>query len=244
MMIYIERLIFNIMKISIVTVCYNAESTIDEMIKSVLSQDYKFVEYIIIDGNSKDGTLNLINKYHDRVILVSEPDHGIYDAMNKGLEKATGDFLIFMGADDIFYSDNVLSEIANNIDNNSTVYYGNVLRLKSNKIYDGAFSKLMWGYKNICHQAVFYPKSIYKSKKYDLEYKLVADWVYNLELLADAVNFRYVDVVVSKYNDVNGASSTKVDKKFLSKRRRLIINAVGIYPYIWGIICKAINKII
>jgi len=232
------------MKFSVVTVCYNAETTIEETIKSVLAQDFNFVEYIIIDGNSCDNTLNIIKKYLDKVVLVSEPDHGIYDAMNKGLTKATGDFLIFMGADDVFYSSKVLSKIAANIDDKRSVYYGNVLRLKDNRIYDGAFTKWMWGYKNICHQAIFYPKSIYKNKKYDVEYKLVADWVYNLELLANNVSFTFVDVVVSRYNDIDGASSTKIDKKFLELRRGIIIDAVGIFPYLWGVFNKIKNKIL
>jgi len=164
--------------------------------------------------------------------------------MNKGLTKATGDFLIFMGADDVFYSSKVLSKIAANIDDKRSVYYGNVLRLKDNRIYDGAFTKWMWGYKNICHQAIFYPKSIYKNKKYDVEYKLVADWVYNLELLANNVSFTFVDVVVSRYNDIDGASSTKIDKKFLELRRGIIIDAVGIFPYLWGVFNKIKNKIL
>ena len=99
----------NIALISIITVSYNAVKTIEDTINSVLNQTYPNIEYIIIDGGSTDGTLDVIKKYQDKITYwVSEPDKGIYDAMNKGALKATGVWLHFMNAGDTFYDEQVL----------------------------------------------------------------------------------------------------------------------------------------
>lgn len=100
------------MKFSVITVCFNAVKTIEQTIKSVLNQDYENLEYIIVDGNSTDGTQNIIKKYEEKIDRwVSEPDRGIYDAMNKGINFATGEILSFLNADD-WYEDNVISTIS------------------------------------------------------------------------------------------------------------------------------------
>ena len=97
------------MKISVVTVCYNSVDSIEETMLSVLNQTYSDVEYIIIDGGSTDGTVDIIKKYADRLVYwVSEPDKGIYDAMNKGIAAATGDYINFMNSGDRFASTNVI----------------------------------------------------------------------------------------------------------------------------------------
>lgn len=227
-------------KITIAMVCFNAEATIENSIQSVLCQTYKEYEFIIIDGSSKDKTLEIIKKYPS-IKFISEPDNGVYDAMNKALKIADGDYLLFLGADDVLYSPSVLSEVSKHLIKD-TVYYGDVIKLRKNVVYDGEFSKWKWGYKNICHQSVFYPKSIYKNKEYELKYKLVADWVYNLQILAEFKTFKYIDVIISRYNDVNGISSTQIDECFLKERKQLIVNAVGILPYYYGLLCKTLNK--
>ena len=103
-------------KITEVTVCFNAAKTLEKTIQSVSSQMYDNIEFIIIDGASTDGTLAIIKKYDTKITLwVSEPDNGIYDAMNKGLKLATGDFLIFMGADDVFVTNEVIEKVVSKI---------------------------------------------------------------------------------------------------------------------------------
>ena len=100
------------MKISVITVCFNAVSTIEKTICSVLNQSWSDLEYIIIDGGSKDGTVDILKKYSSRLsYYISEPDKGIYDAMNKGVKKASGDYVLFLGADDLLFDNEVLSVI-------------------------------------------------------------------------------------------------------------------------------------
>lgn len=100
------------MKISIITIAYNAEETIEDTIKSVITQSYDNVEYIIIDGASKDGTMEIVNKYKDQIsTIISEPDKGIYDAMNKGVQASTGDLIGILNADDFYINNQVLQHI-------------------------------------------------------------------------------------------------------------------------------------
>lgn len=104
------------MKVSIITVCYNAENTIERTINSVLSQNYTKIEYIVIDGASSDNTIQIINKYIDKIaIFKSEKDKGIYDAMNKGLDLATGDLIGFLNADDYFAQRTSITRMINHL---------------------------------------------------------------------------------------------------------------------------------
>lgn len=108
----IERQKIGQMKISIITVCYNSASTIEQTIQSVLSQDFRDFEYIVVDGGSKDATVEILEKFKDRIRYISEKDNGIYDAMNKGLKMAQGEIIGIIGADDFYPSNDVLSEVA------------------------------------------------------------------------------------------------------------------------------------
>jgi glycosyltransferase involved in cell wall biosynthesis len=101
------------MKISVITVCYNAENTVESALKSVCAQDYPHIEHIVIDGASNDGTLAIVERYKDRIAtLISEKDKGIYDAMNKGIARATGDVIGFLNADDVYANPQVISKVA------------------------------------------------------------------------------------------------------------------------------------
>jgi glycosyltransferase len=115
------------MKISIITVCYNSADTLKFTLNSVLSQDYKNLEHIIIDGGSTDNTANLLEEYPlKKKIVVSEKDNGIYDALNKGLNKATGDFATYLHSDDIFYNPNIISNMVRKIKKNNFWRYAHL----------------------------------------------------------------------------------------------------------------------
>ena len=100
------------MKVSIITSCYNREETIRGAIESVLSQDYNNIEYIVVDGASSDGSLSVINEYHDKITkIISEPDHGMYEAINKGIRMATGDIIGLVHSDDFLYDSHIISAV-------------------------------------------------------------------------------------------------------------------------------------
>lgn len=217
----------NKLKISVVTVVFNGEKTLEKTIQSVVNQTYSNIEYIIIDGASTDDTISIIKKYESKIALwLSKPDHGIYDAMNKGLQIATGDFLIFMGADDLFINNDVISNFVSKIKNSDSnrVYYGNVIKVSTKERYDGYFTKEKFAIKNICHQSIFYSKNIYKTNQYDLKYKLWADYVYNFKLFNQ---MEFIDIDVAYFND-EGASSRKGDLEFRKDVYYLVFKYLGI----------------
>lgn len=122
-------------KLTVVTVCYNAVDDIEKTIQSVLGQTYKNFEYIIIDGKSTDGTVELINKYNEKISsFISEPDGGIYDAMNKGIDLANSEWIFFINAGDVFAADTVLEQIFSNQNYDADVLYGNAIERDENKI--------------------------------------------------------------------------------------------------------------
>ena len=116
------------MKVSIITVCYNSSKTIADTLKSVITQSYKNIEYIVIDGKSKDGTQNIIAQYRDGISkYVSEPDNGMYDAINKGIRMATGDIIGILNSDDIYTNDKVIEEMVKRMEEtNSDALYGDL----------------------------------------------------------------------------------------------------------------------
>ena len=134
------------MRISIITVSYNAKNTIEKSLKSIENQSYNNIEHIIIDGGSKDNTLEICNSFPHVSKIISEPDKGVYDAFNKGLKLATGDVIGFLNADDIFYDNNSVSEIVEAFSNNKTdIVYGNLDYVSSEgKVIRNWISKLVF----------------------------------------------------------------------------------------------------
>lgn len=214
--------------ISIITVSYNASTTIEQTILSVIKQTYKNIEYIIIDGGSQDKTIDIIKKYENRISYwISESDKGIYDAMNKGLAVATGDYVLFLGADDKLFSDDTITKIIPSL-KEEQIYYGDSYITQIRKIYWGKFNKYKLSLGNICHQAIFYPKKIYKTKHYKTEYKIYADYVYNLELFP-FYKFKYLNETISIFN-YNGVSSSQNDSCFSKDQYYIILKTLGILP--------------
>ena len=221
--------------ISVVTVAYNAVTTIEKTILSVINQTYPNVEYIIIDGGSTDGTVEIIKKYANKLAYwVSEPDNGIYDAMNKGLEYVTGDYVLFLGADDHLISYSVIEQVCNKIllYNEEKVFYGDVFRPILNDIYCNRFTKIKLAVKNIPHQGVFYPRCVYKRYKYDLKYDLFADYYYNISLFS-RIGFEYLGLTISYFNDL-GSSARLKDLNFEKDEKKIKISKLGYLSFLYS----------
>jgi glycosyltransferase involved in cell wall biosynthesis len=187
----------------------------------VVNQSYSDLELVVIDGGSTDGTLEVLNEYAGKITkLVSEQDSGIYDAMNKAREIAQGDWLIFLGCDDTLLGS--LDTIAMRLTDKSTVYYGNVVIRSGGRAYGGRFSKYRLMQANICHQAIFYPKTIYKTNSYSLKYRLLADYEYNLRLMGNGVKFEYMNIDVAIFNaagaSVAGDPDFELDKLLIIRQ--------------------------
>lgn len=188
------------MLFSIVTVCYNAESILEDTILSVLDQDFPDFEYIIIDGKSSDGTLNILNKYQKKLKIISEKDNGIYDAMNKGINLANGRYLNFLNAGDKYAHNSILSDLAEVIKQtnpkiiSSDFYLENSKRflkkkIKTKKLTLANLKRDFFA----CHQTIFIDYRIVK--KYDLNYKIKADykWVIDSVRLSEENSIVKID---------------------------------------------------
>ena len=229
-------------KISVVTVTYNAVDTLEETILSVINQKYTNKEYILIDGGSTDGTVSLISSHSKSIsYFESKPDAGIYDAMNKALDIATGDFVIFLGADDHFVSYDILGRVVEHIKNLETIYYGDVIRNSRNDIYCGRFNKYKLSMVNICHQAIFYPKKIYSTQRYEIHYRVYADYHYNL-IAYRKCEFVYLPLTITYYNCA-GYSSAMMDAEFDKVANKLVYENLGILPYIVRVLFKIWKKL-
>ena len=201
--------------ISIITVCYNAAKTVENTILSVLNQTYPNIEYIIIDGGSTDGTLDIIKKYQDKITYwVSEPDKGIYDAMNKGTLKATGEWLNFMNAGDTFYDEQVLEKVFKDKDwSNTDVIYGDVdieypkkIKLKKPLSLKKIEQQMVF-----CHQGSFVKTVLQKQYLFNLTYKISADYDFFHQLYIKGKHFHYLSFVISKFL-FGGLSSNAITK--------------------------------
>jgi len=227
--------------ISIILVCLNNRHTIECTIQSIIVLDYPKIEFIAIDGGSADGTMDILKKYSDKIdCLISEQDKGVYDAMNKGIRKANGEFIYFIGADDIII--NSWRLLTGRLKSQNTVYYCNAYFPVTNKVYDGKFSRVKLMFRNICQQAVFYPRSVFAKYSFTYEYPYLSDYHLNLMLRADHdFRFEYINLLVAVFSE-KGMSSTNTDTKFLQDRLKIIKSNYSIFFYIIAYIGLRIHK--
>ena len=214
------------MRLSVITVVRNAQTTIEKTILSVVNQTYSEFEYIVIDGLSDDGTLPIIHKHLDRIDkFISEPDSGIYDAMNKGISIAKGEWVYFLGADDTLYTPHTLHEVFSDYDECADVLYGNVLFKNSNVVFDGKFDENKMCLKVPCHQAIFYKTGLFNQfGLFDIRYKINADAVMHIRTYtSDQVLWSYIDLVIAVFDDT-GVSSVKKDVQFRKDSFELLYN--------------------
>ncbi len=184
--------------ISIITPCYNAEATIAGTIESVIDQSFDHLEHIIVDGGSVDKTLEIVEGFRDpRIKCLKGPDRGGYDAMNKGVEQADGQWLIFIGADDCLYSRHTLGNIFSCNFFNCDYIYGDV-EYDTGEVFRSTSGKKMLFKNSIHHQSVFYNRRVFECFRYDVEKRLLADFELNLKLYINGIKSVRVDEIICK----------------------------------------------
>ena len=209
-------------KVSIITVVRNDANGIQKTINSVRDQTYPNLEHVVIDGQSNDGTLEIINK-NSAIIYkwISEPDNGLFDAMNKGLELVTGDWLIFMNSGHVFYNARTIANVFNSeLIKNHDIIYGDVAyQFKFGDIIKRASAvSTLWKGMSFAHQSTFIKTRLFKQFKYNVNYKFASDFDLFYNLYKSKYKFGYVNVVVSKRKST-GNTDSNIIKSTLERYR-------------------------
>ncbi len=237
------------MKITIITVCYNSALHIEDAINSVANQDYPDVEHIMIDGNSNDGTQQILDKYSGKLAdWISEPDHGIYDAMNKGIKKATGDVIGILNSDDFYFDEHVLTKVTNAFsDNKIDAVFGDLIFVDPNDLNKTVRtytsnswhpSKFAKGYMP-AHPTFFVRKKFYeKYGLFETDYQIAADYEMLIRLLyVHQLNYKYLPLKMVKMRK-GGVSSDGIRSNIIlnneiiraCRKHGIKTNALKIYP--------------
>lgn len=206
---------------SVVTVSFNCVGLIAKTIESILRQDYASLEYIVIDGGSTDGTAEIIRKYQDRLAYwCSEPDGGIYQGMNKGIQHVQGDWIIFMNAGDTFADDHVLSQVASYADKERyDILYGDIFTTRDEELrLKRASAPCNKQRMYFCHQAAFAKTSILRKMPFDTRFRMSADFHFFKRCYLMGYRFRHLPVTVAIY-DSHGVSHTQRIKGLLENIR-------------------------
>ncbi len=218
--------------LSIIIPTFNSEKHIQECLDSVKNQEWDNYEVLIIDGKSIDGTIEIIERNRlnfSSLLVISEKDEGVYDAMNKGINAARGKWLYFLGSDDKFIDENVLGFVFDVLGNSDPdILYGNVQLAKTGQIYAGEFGNQKMYEMNISQQAIFYKRRIFEIVgSFDPAYKSNADWAHNFHWFFNSkIRKMYVDRVVALYSE-NGLSSWFVDQAFKRHKEKLYLKLAG-----------------
>lgn len=228
-------------KISIITICYNAGESIEKTIQSVINQSYPNIEYIIIDGLSKDNTLEIVHRYKEHITtIVSEKDKGIYDAMNKGLQQATGDYIWYMHADDQIHDKETLTNAFQQHNYEDFVYgktlmineQGNERSLEARKPHpnDKALSwKTLRNGMVIGHQSMLVKRAI--APLYDLDYPLCGDLDWSIRCLKASKSVRDTGIYLSRFAE--GGISTVNRRASLKERFAILKKHFGLIATSW-----------
>lgn len=222
------------MQLSIIIPTYNSEETIQSCLDSIKDQSFQNLEVVIVDGNSSDNTLFLVENSKDllsNLQVVSESDQGIYDAMNKGIRMAKGEWLYFLGSDDELYHSKVLEEMFSDpqVLKNDLIY-GNVKIKNSGFIHRYEFDIFKLFQQNICHQAIFTRKEVFKKLGcFDVRFQQLADWDFNIRCwLEPSIKKKYVPIIVALYN--NQATSSQIkDEEFLNHKNQFLKKKIFTY---------------
>ncbi|MDY3250498.1 MAG: glycosyltransferase family 2 protein [Candidatus Choladocola sp.] len=216
-------------KVSIITVCLNSEKTIERTIKSVMNQTYSNIEYIIVDGMSTDGTMDIINKYSSKIKLIRERDNGLYDAMNKGIKNATGEMICLLNSDD-WYEPNTIEEVMRVYkENTACVIYGMLRRYYNGKVHSVQFMHdAFLETEGMCHSSCFISRKAYEiGGLYNLEYRICSDLDFLLRLKESLkVEFIPIYKILTNFS-MGGVSANPA-----------IVNDINLIKYRHGIISK------
>ncbi len=215
------------MKLSVITINYNDKKGLEKTIQSVVNQTNKNFEFIIIDGESKDGSIEIIENYKDKISCwISEKDTGVFNAMNKGIKVANGEFLIFMNSGDAFSNQEVLQEILPLLNSEIDIYYGNNYKVsptnKRLKTYPDELSFSFFYSSSINHQSSFIKRQLFfDSFFYNENYKIAADWeffVYNI--CYRNVSYKYLNKTIAEYDFTGISSQEKYSKLFETEKQQ------------------------
>lgn len=258
------------MKISIITVTYNASSVMQRTLDSVSHQTFQDIEHLIIDGASKDDTVRMAEAYKDQcpysVIIQSEPDHGLYDAMNKGLRMATGDYLVFLNAGDTLHADDTLQTVVNTIllpspreglevarqgESRAAILYGDTAIVDG----EGRFlhlrrlrppKQLTWkSFRQgmlVCHQSFYVRTDIARQQEYDLQYRHSADvdWCIRVMKQAEQMGLALVNTNAVLADFMEGGNTTQNHRASLKERYRVMCHHYGsvqtIFLHLWFVV--------
>lgn len=226
------------MTVSVITVCYNCCEELRKTVDSVLSQTFKYYEYLIIDGASTDGTVSLLEDLSSKETSIrwySEPDKGTYDAMNKGAQKANGDWIIYMNAGDTFYSATALEEFFSTpIADEVAVCYGNTLEIMDyGEVITTREDKI--GVNPVMpfiHQSVFVRAEIQRQHPFSQQFRILADYDLFYRLRKENTKFEYRNVVVSRYNARYGISASNPLRLWIEHYRVHELDKKWYWPFV------------
>ena len=210
--------------LSVITICYN-EKQIERTCQSIVNQTWQDFEWIVVDGGSTDGTLDILNKYRNRInILISEPDKGIYDAQNKGIKLAHGQYLNFMNGGDAFYNSTVLEKVFKDKEQTADVLYGKYCTIDNQRLlvlmHPKKFDSSYWLEHCLNHQSTFIKRELFdKYGLYNTDYKVAADKEKFVRFFQDGCRFSYLPEIISLY-DLGGISAQN-HKKTLEEFRKI-----------------------
>ena len=208
-------------RITIITVVFNGEQHLEKTILSIINQTYENLEYIIIDGCSTDGTLTIVENYRYAIsYFISEPDQGIYDAMNKGINIASGEWVNFMNAGDVFYDTNTLNNITPHLEKTKDVVYGNHVIFQEHPYKETYFMAKNLSYVwNIpyCHQTAFVSISLLRKHLFDTQYHIASDYNQYLDMRKANAIFYYTPIFIAKYLD--GGVSAQHKQQWIKEHR-------------------------
>lgn len=259
------------MKITLITCTYNAEAVLQRTLDSVLKQTYADIEHLIIDGCSKDATMAMAQQYHDAsdrlcnghtVVVRSEPDKGLYDAMNKGIRQATGDYLCFLNAGDCLPTSNTIADIVASAEKESKVMSFSVLYGETDIVDDGgnfirhrrlqAPENLTWrSFKDgmlVCHQSFYANTSIAKATMYNLDYRLSADvdWCIRIMKKGAKAGMKTHNTHMVLCNYLDGGMSVQNHRASLIERFKVMASHYGllqtILQHLWFVLRSLIKK--